>query len=221
MVELLVIVVSIGLADCVNPGTVGPALYLATTQRAIRQLAGFAAGVFAVNLAGGLLIVLGPGRLLLSLVPEPSAAAAHVVEVVAGAAVLALAAIVWLRRERLASRGIPGGEGGRGSGFALGAAITAVELPTAFPYFAVIATTVASGVALPAQIAALAVFNLVFVAPVLAIICVLAVAGDRAEPALVRARDWLQRNWPVLLAALGLLIGVGLVVYGAAGLVAS
>src|SRR3954468_8654034 len=83
--QLVILVGSIGLADSLNPGTIGPALFLATTARPRVQVAAFAAGVFGVNLAGGALIALGPGQLLLSVLPRPNPTAKHVIEIAVGA----------------------------------------------------------------------------------------------------------------------------------------
>ena len=60
-----------GSADSLNPTTVGPALYLATLRRRIWRVTLFTTGVFSVNLAVGLVLTIGPGRLLLGLVPNP------------------------------------------------------------------------------------------------------------------------------------------------------
>ena len=107
---------------------------------------------------------------------------------------------------------------GGGSALIAGASIAAVELPTAVPYFAVIAGIVASSASLPQEIGLLTLYNVV-VLPLLAIIVVLLVAGDRADPWLEKAGAWLQRRWPVVLASLLLLVGSVLAVLGGTGLV--
>ena len=86
------LVVSIALADSLNPSTMAPALYLTTVRRPRRRVAEFAAGVFVVNMVGGALLVLGPGQLILSAVPRTSHQAKHVIELVIGLALLVFAA---------------------------------------------------------------------------------------------------------------------------------
>jgi cytochrome c biogenesis protein CcdA len=221
LTRLALIVISIGLADSLNPSTVGPALYLATTGHARRQIAEFATGVFAVNLIGGAVIALGPGQLLLALVPEPSNTTKNIVEVIVGAAILLAAIVLWTQRRRLAARSLPGATRRSGPGLALGAGISLVELPTAFPYFAAIAAIIASDLAVPQQVALLVLFNLAFILPVLAILFVLVAFGARADRVLGEASNWLQRQWPVLLAALGLVVGTGILGAGAIGLAGS
>ena len=63
MLRLAGVVLAVGLADSLNPSTVGPALYLATGQRPVARVSLFALGVFAVNLTAGLVLAAGPGRL--------------------------------------------------------------------------------------------------------------------------------------------------------------
>jgi cytochrome c biogenesis protein CcdA len=218
LTRLALIVISIGLADSMNPSTVGPALYLATTRHARRQIAEFAIGIFAVNLIGGTLIALGPGQLLLAVVPDPSATAKDVIEVIVGAAIIVGATALWSQRRRLRTRTLPGITRRSGPALALGAGISLLELPTAFPYFAAIAAIVASDQAVPQQFALLVLFNLAFVLPVLTILFVVLAFGPRADRVLKVASDWLQREWPVVLAALGLVVGVAILGFGVMGL---
>ena len=84
MFRQLGVVISVGLADSLNPSTVGPALFLATGRNRLRRVAEFTLGVWVVNLAGGLLLMIGPGRLLLDLVPHPRGTVRHIIEFVAG-----------------------------------------------------------------------------------------------------------------------------------------
>src|SRR3954452_11024239 len=65
------IVLAVGLADSVNPSTVGPAVYLAAAKRPVARVAFFTLGVCAVNLAARFALALGPGMLLVHLCPRP------------------------------------------------------------------------------------------------------------------------------------------------------
>jgi len=55
----------------------------------------FTIGVFSVTFAGGLALTIGPGRLLLGLVPHPRGTVRHVIELVAGLVLLILAVALW------------------------------------------------------------------------------------------------------------------------------
>lgn len=221
MLSLIGLVLSIGLADSMNPSTVGPALYFASSANARRNVTQFTLGVLAVNGLAGALILLGPGQALLSVLPHPDATVRHILELVAGVAMLTAAVLVWRRRVRLGRRELPNPRrGGRSSAW-LGVSIAAIELPTAFPYFAAIAAIVGSGFGLGRQLILLAIFNVMFVLPLLLIIATLTFAGDRAQEVLIRARRFLQRHWPELLAGLALLAGTFVTLLGATGFASS
>jgi cytochrome c biogenesis protein CcdA len=218
VLRLAGIVLGVGLADSLNPSTVGPTLYLATARRPVARVALFTLGVFAVNLAAGIALALGPGTLLVDVVPRPDRTVRHALELAAGLVLLATSAGLWAACGRLARRELPGRRGGGRSALALGASIAAVELPTAAPYLGVIAAIVGARPSVPATIALLGLFCGAFVAPLVAILGALVIAGDRAAPVLARGGAWLERRWPVVLAALLALVGAGLTAAGASGL---
>jgi cytochrome c biogenesis protein CcdA len=218
MLRLVIAVVSVGLADSLNPSTVGPALYLATVPHRRRRVAEFTVGVFIVNLVAGLLLTIGPGRLLVGLVPHPQHTVKHLIELSAGVILLFCALGVWLGRRRLARRELPM-RSGSGSAFVAGGTIAAVELPTALPYFAVVAAIVGSSAGVVLQIVLVALYNVAFVLPLVVILGVLFVAGESADPWLQRGGAWLQRRWPLVLAGLLLLVGSLLTAVGGTNLV--
>jgi cytochrome c biogenesis protein CcdA len=213
------VAISVGLADSLNPSTVGPALYLATLRKRVWRVTQFTIGVFSVTFAGGLVLMIGPGRLLLGLVPHPQGTVRHVIALVAGIVLLILAVALWVGRRSLARRELPGRSGGSGSALIAGASIAAVELPTAAPYFAVIAGIVASSAGVVQEIGLLALYNVAFVLPLLAIVVVTVFGGERADRWLQKGGAWLQRRWPVVLASLLLFVGSVLAVFGGIGLV--
>jgi cytochrome c biogenesis protein CcdA len=218
MLRLMAVVITIGLADSLNPSTIAPALYLATGKEAVRHVFEFTVAVFLVYLIGGLVIDFGPGHLLLSLLPHPSRRVGYVLEVVAGGAMLTAAVFLWGYRGRLATRRLPAPKPASRSSAMLGATITAFELPTAFPYFAAIAAIVGSGFGPVRQVILLVLFNVCFVLPLIGIVVTLKLAGPRATGVLARARARLEAHWPALLAFLALLAGVFVMLIGATGL---
>ncbi len=218
MLRLIALVVSIGLADSVNPTTIGPALYLAGGKHARLHVIQFTLGVFAVYLLGGLLLALGPGQLLLSLVPHPDREDGYVLETIAGVAMLTAGVFLLSYRRRLSSFQVQTPKATRKSSAILGATITAVELPTAFPYFAAIAAVVGSGFDAARQTVLIVLFNVCFVLPLVAIVVTLTLAGDRAHSVLSTARAKLEANWPIVIATLALLAGGFVTLLGVTGL---
>jgi cytochrome c biogenesis protein CcdA len=223
MGRLLVLMISIGLVDSINPSTIAPALYLATGKHPRSSVAEFTIAVFVVYLAGGALIALGLGQLVRALIPDVDVrhTVRYVAEIVAGVILIAGALLLWTRRRKLVTRGLPGTNPKRRSSILLGATITAVELPTAFPYFAAIAALLASGLGPARQLLLLVVFNLCFVLPLIGILAIVTFGGSRTNELLARCRSFLERRWPHLLVGLIGLVGGLAIVFGATGLAAS
>jgi cytochrome c biogenesis protein CcdA len=219
MLRLIGLVLSISLADSMNPSTVAPGLYLASGKHPRVDLIQFTLGVVAVNFVGGAVIALGPGEALLALLPKPDHTARYIAETVAGVVMLVGAVVLWRRRHTLAQRHhLPSPPSEGKSALLLGATIAAVELPTAFPYFAAIAAIVASGFGPLRQLVALGVYNVGFVLPLILMIAILVIAPAQAASILGGARAWLERRWPALLAILALVAGLFVTALGVTGL---
>jgi cytochrome c biogenesis protein CcdA len=217
MPTLTLYVASIAVADSVNPSTILPALWMAGRSRA--HLMSFTLGVFVAYLAGGLVLVFGPGPVLISALHHVRGTVEHTVEVAAGAVVLAVALGLWRSRrsERVARLPRPGST--RASAFALGAAIMGVELPTAFIYFGAITAVLASHRGALAEVSMLVVYNTLFVAPLVAIFVIRRFAGERAERWLASGSERVIGFGQLLLAGLTGCAGALLVIVGVIGFV--
>lgn len=221
MLRLLGVVISIAFADSLNPSTIGPALFLGGGRRPVRDILAFTAGTTLVFFVGGMALVLGPGRIILALVPHPDATARYTLELVAGIAMLVVGAFLWKRREALGrpAATAEAAPARRSAGFT-GATIALVELPTAFPYFAAIAAIVGSGESLAGQTIFTAIYNVVFIAPLLGIALAIQLTGERAVSRLVELRMFIHEHWAPIAAGLALAAGVFATVLGATGLAA-
>jgi hypothetical protein len=216
MLGLALLVCSIGFVDSLNPSTVVPALWLAGSS-SVRALGAFAGGAFLVYLAGGLVLVFGPGPAVISELHRVRGPVEHVVLLVAGVAVLVFAVSVW--RSRTDEAGTrPGRSYSSRGAFALGAGIMAVELPTAFMYFGAVSAVAAAKVSAPAAIALLVAYNLLFVAPLLVIVGVRCAAAGRLERWLSVGEARIRRVAQVALAAVASCGGAALVVVGLIGI---
>jgi cytochrome c biogenesis protein CcdA len=214
VLKLAIVLTGIALADSVNPATIGPALYFATTKHPIRRVTEFTAGFFIVNFVAGVLIVVGPGQLLVDLAKRPGPEVKHIIELAAGLILIGVAIALFIGRTRLAAGAVSTRELTSKHAWALGFGLGAAELPTAFPYFAALAAIIGSGLGLPRQIALVFLFNLVFIAPKLVIIGGIAFGGEPARQWLRRAGDWLRLHWPVVFAWIALVAGLLLSAFG-------
>ncbi|MFL5825466.1 MAG: GAP family protein [Thermoleophilaceae bacterium] len=213
MLKLVIAVAAIALPDSLNPSLIAGALYYATGRQPARHTAAFTAGAFLTTLAGGALIALGLGHLVLSLLPGLSSDVKNSLLVAGGAVLVGGGIVMWLRRDRLVIRTPEPSARGR-SAFLVGAGIAGVELFTAFPYFASIALIVGSGVSLGGKTIALVIFNVLYVLPLIGIALVCAVMGDRAGRVLAPFRQWVLSRWPHVLAPSAVALGVVVAAYG-------
>src|SRR5262249_46041312 len=159
------------------PSTVAPAIVLACTEQPFWRVASFIAGVFIVSTAGGLFVLFALGRTLIARLAHPSPHTQHLLELAIGILLVLAPGLLWLYRVPLHSRlgGTPSTRHRRSS-FLLGAGIMAVELPTAFPYFAAILATLGTVHGAIRQTAFIALYNLVFVAPLVVVLAVIGIA---------------------------------------------
>jgi cytochrome c biogenesis protein CcdA len=218
VVATAVVVVSLALADSINPVTILVAAYLASRDEPRPRVAGFVIGVFSVYLLGGLVLMLGPGELLRSASGSHDSPGFHVASLVLGAAAIAAAVALWTRRSRWGRPELPDRALEPGSAFVLGAAVTGIDLPTAFPYFAAIGAIVSSDASLAWQIVLLVAFNALYVLPLAVILTAHLLLADRFEPMLARLRGALDRAAVPLVVAITLTAGLALAVSGARGL---
>jgi cytochrome c biogenesis protein CcdA len=215
--HLLALVLLIGIVDAANPATIAPALYFASGKEAETSLVGFIAGVFFTNLLAGVLLAIGPGQALMAIAPRPGPEARHLIEFAGGCLTLLLAVGLWFARRRLARHVAGLTKRIDGSSLLVGAGIVVVELPTALPYFAVIASVVGSDRSIPTQIVLLAIFNAMFVLPLVAILAARTFAGDEMLVRLERIRESLDQRLAALIPGLVGLVAIALLAIGGYG----
>jgi cytochrome c biogenesis protein CcdA len=136
------------------------------------------------------------------------------VEAVVGAGALVAAALLWRAARKPADEAKPPRSVTAASAFALGAGITALELPTAFPYFGAVSAILGADSGAPTRIALVLAYNVLFVLPLVLVFAL----RNRIEPRIAAILLWLRRVAPLALAAV---VGVGgalLLALGAAGL---
>jgi cytochrome c biogenesis protein CcdA len=138
----------------------------------------------------------------------------RVVAIVAGVATLAIAVFLWLRRDRMQKVKLPDRALHSGSALAMGAGMTLIDLPTAFPLFVVVGAIVHEDLPRPVEGALLVAYCAAYVLPLAAILVLRAVGGERGERWLANVRDRVNRLGPGALAVLSAVIGLCLIGWG-------
>jgi cytochrome c biogenesis protein CcdA len=218
--SLLVPIVLLGLADSLNPVTIAVGVLLATGERPARRLATYTFGTGMTYFLGGVVLALGPAVLLRTVAHHRAGTRTWIAEIVVGVLALGIAAFIATRPSEAVSRRVPQ-EPRPSRSFLLGVGITVVDLPTALMYFGAIALVVGAALPIPDQIVLLAVFNVAYVVPLIAITLLTAVLGTRAQPTLLRVRDFVARWGGRLLATLTAGSGLYLILLGLRGLTRS
>jgi cytochrome c biogenesis protein CcdA len=215
---LAILVLSVAAVDSLNPSTIAPAAVLAIGERPARRVGLFTAGVFLTSTAGGLILLFAVGRSFVARIAQPSPHTRHLLELAIGIALLLVAGLLWVLRDWLrAHLGRERAVGG-GSALLLGAAIMAIELPTAFPYFAAILATLGAVHGAIRQTVFIVLYNLVFVAPLLALTVLVALTGSRYRDRIARISTLIRTRGPDFLPPGVAIIGGALVVIGVHGL---
>jgi cytochrome c biogenesis protein CcdA len=217
MRSLIIPILLLGLADSLNPVTIAVAVLLAAGKRPVPRLAAYTLGTGFTYFLGGVVLTLGPAVLLRTLLHHHAGRITHTAEIVVGAGAVLLAAWLTTRKPESVARRVPSDLRPARS-LLLGAGITVVDLPTALMYFGAIALIVAADINAVQSVLLLAIFNVAYVAPLIAITVAVAALGRRAEAVLRRARDIIERWSHWFLAAITAGSGVYLIVLGVRGL---
>src|ERR1700716_3070615 len=120
MLAVALLVTSIALADAINPSTVVPALCRASAPQA-RGLTSYTTGVFVTSLAGGLVLVFGPGPALIAALHHVRGPIEHGLQAAGGVVALAFAFALWRSRHSEYAERPRRRRYTRGSAFMLGA----------------------------------------------------------------------------------------------------
>lgn len=177
------------------------------------------AGIFVTYLACGLLILFGLRRVFdainsyaLRVWQQPNTEEL-IFQIVIGLVLVVFGLRIVLARKRKAEKQAPAAYTA-GQAFLAGAGMTIVGLPGAVPYLAAIDLILRSDQTGSQAVAALVVYNVVFVAPLAAIMALCLVAGKHSEPILRAISGFFDRWGERLVVFLMLALGVVLVADG-------
>lgn len=204
----------IALVDSLNPSALVVTTLLLAGHDPFRRSLAYVAGIAVTYYVVGVAVVLGADDLLTAAVDAFSRPEVGFgVEAALGVVLVAFG----LRRRRERGDAAPRLRGsGVVAAFLTGMTVTAVESTTALPYVGALTALVRAEVSLATILVALAVYNLVFVLPPLALVALQAARPGRAEAVLARVRGWLRRLDSRLTR--GLLVVLGLLMLLDAGI---
>jgi cytochrome c biogenesis protein CcdA len=189
--ELLPAIVGLAVVDSINPSALLATIALLLRGRAARPLVViYVAAVLLTYLAVGLALTLGLGLTPETLVESD---AAYLAQGVLGAGMLAYAVLAPGRGRRPVAEPRLPAVTRPAAVFALGVAVTVLELPTALPYLGAVGAITRADLAVGDWLPLLALYNLIFVLPPLLLLAGHVVGGERADALLGRLRRRLGR----------------------------
>jgi cytochrome c biogenesis protein CcdA len=214
-------VLALALVDSINPSAIVVTLWLLSVarERASVQIATYVAAIFVTYLLLGAMMVAGIGMVLPSFGDLLRRPAGLIVQSLVGLALLVygLTASAPSGPARVVSR--PSTRTYAALAL-LGVGVTVMELPTAIPYFAAIAIIVDAELPTRAWAPLLAVYNLIFVLPPLALLAGHLVFEERLAARYAALRLRLESNAKGIALWVAGLVGGWLLVTGTIELVA-
>ena len=213
MTQTLVAICAIALIDSINPATIAQAAVFAGTKRPVQAVMGFWCGAMLTYLATGLLVLAGLDRIVSGIVNHPPQWVLVSLMVI-GIGAVATGLILWKRRDAKAVGGLLIAGSGR-TAFTVGVLATVTDLPTAVPYFAAIGLITGAGLNQVSQLALMLTYNLIYMLPVLLVLLLRLVAGDRSRAPLEALTTFIAKWADRLLALLLVVGGVAATIYAA------
>jgi cytochrome c biogenesis protein CcdA len=198
--------------DSINPSAIVVTLYLLSRERAAAQVVVYVAAIFLTYLTLGVMLMLGVHTMVQPLSTAGGGRLGFVVQALLGLAML-LYAIRAPATAGSAPRVAPSA-----STFAaltlLGVTVTAMELPTALPYFGAIALLTGADLPMAQWLPLLVVYNAIFVLPPALLLAGHMVFGRRLEARYASFRERLQAGARETMLWIFGLVGGGLLVSG-------
>lgn len=189
----LVPVLGLALLDSVNPSALLVTFYLLTQPRAGVRVGVYLSAIFVTYLGVGVALMLGLGALLSALGGALESPVAYVLQGGVGGAMLLYSLLTPPKPERpLATPSL--GAGSLSAVFLLGMTVTALELPTAFPYLGAIGILTNAGLRAVQWLPILLLYNLLFILPPALLLAAHRALGSRLEARFARWRGRLQRE---------------------------
>jgi cytochrome c biogenesis protein CcdA len=209
---------ALALVDSINPSAIVVTLYLLSRDSVPSQVVAYVAAIFVTYLTLGALMMSGVEAFLPSLRTMGGGRLGLALEGLIG-----LALLLYAIRARSMSTSAPQVEPS-GSTYAalalLGVTVTAMELPTAMPYFAAIAILTSADLPIARWLPLLVLYNAIFVLPPLLLLAGHGLFGKRLDARYAALRDRLQAGARETMLWIAGLVGGALLVSSVVELIA-
>jgi cytochrome c biogenesis protein CcdA len=214
---MLLGLLALALVDSINPSAIVVTLYLLSRGRVPAQVAVYVVAIFLTYLALGVIMMSGIDALL----PSRPVVDGRLEFIVQG--LIGLALLLYALRSPPAARSAPPLEP-RATTYAalafLGVTVTALELPTAVPYFGAIALLTSADLPMAQWLPLLAFYNVIFVLPPVLLLAGHVMFGSQLDARYAELRERLQAGARETMLWIAGLVGGGLLVWSVVEVIA-
>jgi len=206
---------ALAVLDSVNPSAIAVTLYLLSiaTSGAHVKVAVYISTIFVTYFALGVMMVLGIDALVPSLGDVLGSRTGLVAQTLIGLALLVYS--LTASTARTPSQPVSRPSAGTYTALAaLGVSVTAMELPTAIPYFAAVALITEAKLPIQAWAPLLGMYNVIFVLPPIALLAGHVVFGKRLAETYATLRQRLEEGAQETMLWVAGLVGGGLFMTG-------
>ena len=209
---MLISLLALAFVDSINPSAIAVTLYLLGQGRPAAHVVSYIGAIFGTYLSLGLTMMLGLDAVLPSVRPLAEGRLGFIVQSLIG-----LAMLVYAARAPASSPSMPRPEPHAATFAAialLGMTVTALELPTAVPYFGAIALLTAANLSMAQWLPLLVGYNAIFVLPPALLLAGHLVAKRRLEKRYAALRVRLQAGAHKTMLWIVGFVGSGLFITG-------
>lgn len=186
---MIVFIVVVALLDSLNEQIVLSS-YLLASKRPVLQILLFSLVIFVIFFAVGLALVFGLGYAIIDFFAKE-----HIIDYVLEAIVAVLLFVfACVMKYKPESSMMSGKKESWYKGLSLGAVITLINIPMAFPYFAIITKLLTAHYSAGAKIGYLILFNAIYVLPNFVILIFYLIIGKRLSDLLQRHKDKMEKG---------------------------
>ena len=216
----LVALLALAVFDSINPSAIVVTLYLLSVSKSgvLAKVLVYVGAIFVTYLTLGVMMVLGLGALAPSLGDVLRTRGGLIAQSLVGLALLVYSLTASTTRTS-APVVAPPSASTYAALAALGVTVTAMELPTAIPYFAAVALITEAGLPIQAWLPLLGIYNVIFVLPPIALLVGHLAFEKRLADRYAALRERLQRGAQETMLWIAGLVGGGLLVSGVLELV--
>jgi cytochrome c biogenesis protein CcdA len=203
--------IALALVDSINPSAIVVTLYLLSNGRAAAQVVVYIAAIFLAYLTLGVMMMSGIDALLPSLTRIGDGRLGFIVQGIIG-----LALLLYAFRAPTTTKARPRVEANATTYAALallGVTVTAMELPTAVPYFGAVALLTSANLPMTRWLPLLVLYNAIFVLPPVLLLAGHTVFGTQLDSRYADLRERLEAGARETMLWIFGLVGGGLLVW--------